>query len=70
MKTPELKKLVEREPFRPFSIRLTNGALYKFEDRRDLGAPRKLSHTLFYFGETDFALIDIDNIVEIFETKG
>jgi hypothetical protein len=70
MKTVELKKIVEREPFRPFSVRLSNGARYSFNERRDLGAPRKLSHTLVYFGETDFALIDIENIVEIFEAKG
>jgi hypothetical protein len=25
MKTVELKKIVDREPFRPFSVRLSNG---------------------------------------------
>jgi hypothetical protein len=66
MKVEEIKLLVEREPFRPFRIRLSNGATYSFNERRDVGAPRKLSHTLVYFGETELALIDIENIVEIF----
>ena len=67
MNKPELENVIEREPFRPFKLRLSNGALYSFNERRDLGAPRKLSHTVVYFGETSFALIDIDHIVEILE---
>jgi hypothetical protein len=67
MKLTELKPIVEREPFRPFSLRLSNGAVYAFNEPRDLGVPRVLSDTLFYFGGQHWALIDIENIVEIFE---
>ena len=34
MKVAEIKDLVERRPFRPFSVRLNNGARYTFEDSR------------------------------------
>ena len=68
MKTVEIQTLIEREPFRPFSVRLSNGAPIHSTNAATWRT-RKLSHTLIYFGETDFALIDIEHIVEIFETN-
>jgi hypothetical protein len=70
MKTSEIKPFVERAPFRPFAIRLSNGARYDFREPRSLGATRD-AETLFYFGETGgFVLIDADNIVEVIAENG
>ena len=60
----EIKKLVKRHPFRPFSIRLSNGATYNFKEPEDFGAPKDC-HVLVYFGEKDWVLIDPENIVEV-----
>jgi hypothetical protein len=65
MKLTELTPILQRQPFRPFSIRLSNGESYTFIEPRDLGAPRKITDTLFYFGGDHWVLIDIENIVEI-----
>lgn len=65
MKTKELKKLIEREPFRPFGVRLNNGATYTFNQPRDVGAPRDY-HVIIYFGEKDaWEMIDADSIAEV-----
>jgi hypothetical protein len=66
MKTAELKRVAKREPFRPFGIRLSNGARYTFNHEREFGAPRDF-HAIVFFGQKDIVLIDTDNIVEIFE---
>lgn len=66
MKTIEIKKVAERAPFRPFAIRLSNGAQYRFLEPRDFGAPRNFG-MIFYFGKNEAVRIDPDNIVEIFE---
>ena len=59
--------MVEREPFRPFVIRLNNGAKYHFKSRRDLGASKDC-HMLFYFADSgENVRIDADSIVEVFE---
>jgi len=65
MKVKEIKSLVEREPFRPFGIRLNNGAQYTFKEARDVGAPKDY-HIIIYFGEKEAVLIDTNSIVEIF----
>jgi len=66
MRVQELEKLVERDPFRPFSIRLTNGAKYHFKIRRDLGAAKD-GHLLFYFADSgDVVFIDADSVAEVF----
>ena len=65
MKVKEIKSLVEREPFRPFGIRLNNGAQYTFKEARDVGAPKDY-HIIIYFGEKEAVLIDTDSIVGIF----
>ena len=66
MKVVEIKSIAERQPFRPFSVRLNNGAQYTFTSSREFGAPRDY-HMVFYFGETEAVRIDTDSIVEIIE---
>lgn len=66
MKVAEIKDLVERRPFRPFAVRLNNGAQYSFKDSRDVGAPKDF-RLLIYFGKSEAVRIDTDSIVEIFE---
>ena len=66
MKQTELQKILKRELFRPFGVRLSNGRKYEFLEARDLGAPRKVTHTIYYFGENESVLIDVENIVEVF----
>lgn len=66
MKFTEIKQLVERQPFRAFGVRLSNGAQYSFNNPREFGAPRDY-HIIFFFGESEAVRIDTENIVEIFE---
>ena len=66
MKTAEIKDMVERQPFRPFAVRLTNGARYSFKTPRDVGATKNY-HMIFFFGEEQAVRIDSDSIIEIFE---
>ncbi len=66
MKTAELKRLSQRQPFRPFGVRLSNGARYLFNEPRQFGAPKDF-HVIFFFGQKDWALIDTENIVEVFQ---
>jgi hypothetical protein len=64
MNVAELKKVIGRTPFRPFKIRLSNGAEYSFVEPRDFGAPRNLS-VVFYFGNKGWTMIDTDQIAEV-----
>lgn len=66
MQVADIKEVVEREPFRPFAVRLNNGALYKFETPRNIGAPENC-RMIFFFGKTQGVRIDADSIVEIIE---
>ena len=66
MRFSEIKNLIERQPFRSFPVRLSNGAQYSFNDPREFGAPRDF-HIIFFLGETDAVRIDTENIVEIFK---
>jgi hypothetical protein len=69
MKVSDIRDLVERQPFRPFGLRLSNGVQYVFNEAREFGATRDLQ-MIFYFGEGGGAVrIDTENIVEIFERK-
>ncbi len=47
-KAADLKPLATREPFRPFGVRLTNGARYDFKEPRDFGATKNF-HAIVYF---------------------
>ena len=66
MKVEDIKGRAERQPFRPFAVRLVNGAQYTFKEAREFGAPRDY-HMVFYFGETEAVRIDTDSIAEIIE---
>ena len=68
MQFSAIKNLVERQPFRPFGVRLSNGAQYFFSEPREFGAPKDFG-MIFFFGETDAVRIDTENIVEIFEKR-
>jgi len=66
MKVEDIKSRVERQPFRPFGVRLNNGAQYTFREPRDVGAPKDY-RMLMYFGENQVVRIDSESIVEIIE---
>ena len=66
MKVTEIRRLMERRPFRPFSVRLTNGAKYSFKDPKDFGAPKDY-HVIVHFGASELVLIDPDTIAEIIQ---
>ena len=66
MKVEDIKGLAERQPFRPFSVRLVNGVRYTFKKAREFGAPKDY-HIIFFFGETEAVRIDTDSIVEVIE---
>jgi hypothetical protein len=69
MKVADLKDVVERVPFRPFTVRLDTGAEYTFPTRRSLGAAQDYG-TIFYFPEPRGAVrIDSDSIVDIVEEQ-
>ena len=68
MISTKIKNLVERQPFRPFGVRLSNGVQYVFTEPREFGAPKDF-HMIFFFGETEAVRIDTENLVEIFERK-
>ncbi|MBI5385552.1 MAG: hypothetical protein HZA90_12810 [Verrucomicrobia bacterium] len=66
MKITDIKTLAERQPFRPFTVRLNNGIQYRFTQPRDFGAPRDY-HVIVHFGESQHVSIDTDSIVELIE---
>ena len=66
MKAIDLKRLAKRHPFRPFGVRLSNGARYLFNEPHQFGAPEDF-HMIFFFGKSEAVRIDTENIVGIFE---
>ena len=64
MKVADLKEVAERQSFRPFTVRVNNGAQYTFTEPRSLGAPKDY-HVVLYFGDTECVMIDTDSIAEI-----
>ena len=66
MKVADVKEFVERQPFRPFIVRVNSGAQYAFNEPRDFGA-RKDYRVIVFFGESELALIDTDSITEIIQ---
>jgi hypothetical protein len=68
MKVTEIKSMVERQPFRPFAVRLNNGVQYTFSEPRNIGTPHDY-HLIIYFGDTEAIRIDTDSIVEIIERQ-
>jgi hypothetical protein len=68
MQSSEIKNLVERQPFRPFGVRLSNGAQYLFSEPREFGAPKDFG-MIFFFTQSSAVRIDTNDIVEVFEKK-
>ena len=68
MKIAEIKGLVERQPFRPFGVRLNNGGQYTFREPRDVGATKDY-HIIIFFGRSEAVRIDTGSIVEIIERE-
>jgi hypothetical protein len=66
MQVQDIKEIAEREPFRPFAVRLNNGAQYTFNKAREIGATGDY-RMLFYFGENQAVRIDAESIAEIIE---
>jgi hypothetical protein len=67
MTTQEIKQVAERNPFRPFTVRLSNGMVYRFERPRDIGAPEDY-RMIFCFANNQSVRIDTDSITEIIES--
>ncbi len=66
MKPTAIKDIAERQPFRPFTVRLNNGTRYTFTEPRNLGAPGHYRE-IFYFADTKWVLIDAESIAEIIQ---
>ncbi len=66
MKAAEIKGFAEKEPFRPFAVRLNNGVQYNFASPRDFGAPKDY-RVIVYFGDAQLVVIDPDSIVEVIQ---
>jgi hypothetical protein len=66
MKAVDIKHIAERQPFRPFTIRLNNGAQYTFSQPRNFAAPGDY-RVIFYFGDSNWVMIDLESIVEVIQ---
>ncbi len=64
MNASAVKEVAERQPFRPFTVRLNNGAQYAFSGPRNFGAPKNYREIVF-FGDSELVLIDLESITEI-----
>ena len=45
-------------------MRLNNGTQYTFSEPRNFGAPKDFRE-IFYFGDSEWVLIDLESITEI-----
>jgi hypothetical protein len=64
MNATAIKEVAERQPFLPFAVRLNNGTQYTFSEPRNFGAPKDFRE-IFYFGDSEWVLIDLESITEI-----
>ena len=64
VKAEEIKSFVERQPFRPFAVRLNNGVQYAFNEPKNFGAPEDY-HVIIFFGKSEWVLIDTESVAEI-----
>lgn len=64
----DLNNVMGAEPFRPVTLRLSNGAEYPVNEPRDVGMPRN-GQVLFYFGGDEWVMIDPESIVEVISRK-
>ena len=63
MNVATLKEVAERQPSRPFALRLNNGPQYTFSEPRNFGAP-KTYRVIFFFGDADWVMIDPESVTE------
>ena len=68
MDKEKIKEWGEREPFRPFGIRLTNNGSYEFRSRWQFGAPGNYD-VIFVFLMKGYVLIDPKEISEIYSLE-
>jgi hypothetical protein len=66
MKAAEIKDIAERQPFRPFAVRLNNGVQYTFNQPRNFGAPEDF-RVIFHFGQSKWTMIDPESIAEVIQ---
>ena len=64
MNAAAINEVAERQPFRPFAVRLNNGTQYTFSEPRNFGAPREFREILC-FGDSEWVLIDLESTTEI-----
>ena len=64
VKAEEIKSLAERQPFRPFALRLNDGVQSAFNEPRNLGAPEDY-HVIIFFRKSEWVPIDTDRVAEI-----
>lgn len=69
MRVTDIQEIIERDPFRPFTVRLNNGAQYSFNTRREIGATQDYGMVFHFHEGGGAARIDTDSIVEIIESK-
>lgn len=66
MTPASIKAIAQRHPFRPFTVWVTNGNSYLFNEAWQLGAPADF-HMIFHFDEHEATRIDAAHITEIVE---
>ncbi len=65
MTTNAIQEAVERRPFHPFSVRLNNGAVYRFDEPRALGATRDYREIIYFAKPGGYVTMDTESIAEI-----
>jgi hypothetical protein len=69
LKTKDVLDLVGRAPFRPFKLKLTNGAIYRFPTQKFLGNTQD-GNLIYWFGpKGESVLIDSEAVAEVSEGK-
>jgi hypothetical protein len=64
--TETLASIKNRTPFRPFTIRVNNGAVYTFDKPEQFGATGDLQ-VVIHFTQNRFSIIDAESIAEVIE---
>jgi hypothetical protein len=63
--TSAIQEAIERQPFHPFSVRLNNGAVYRFDEARAVGATRDYRELIYFAKPGGCVTIDTESIAEI-----
>jgi hypothetical protein len=67
MNPNQVKLAAKSSPFRPFKVRLSNGALYEFNSSEDIHVTKDDSTLAYFANDGTVVLIDVENIVELTE---